>query len=315
MVSMMPGRCRGPLTAVALAFGIWTISGSSAIAQGGGGMGGGGGMSGSFGGMNSMMGASNGMGGMGQMGAFGMSGVTAGGLGGVGPTSGMGRMSGLDGMGSMGGYSEGLGSSGSGIASGYGLGGYGYGYGQTSGYGYLGSGYIGGGPSFYGRGTGGGYGGSRLGYSDSFLGYSYGAYASSLYGSAPGNYYYPYSNPISLTSGAGFGYSSAYVAPGAGAGTVNWGGYQGRYLGIDEEPVVDAGGRKGMKVAKVYPGTAAETAGLRVGDVIHSINGYLTEQRGNLSWIIANAAYNNVLKIVVHKISDGLEHTVTAHLP
>ena len=33
---------------------------------------------------------------------------------------------------------------------------------------------------------------------------------------------------------------------------------QGRYLGIDEEPVVDAGGRKGMKVANVYPGTPAE---------------------------------------------------------
>ncbi len=122
-----------------------------------------------------------------------------------------------------------------------------------------------------------------------------GAAATPLYGSAPGNYYYPYSNPIYLTSSAGLGYSSANVAPAAGAGnTVT---YPGRYLGIDEEPVAEAGGRKGMKVAKVYPGTAAEKAGLQAGDVIHSINGYLTEQRGNLAWIIANAAKNNVLEI------------------
>ena len=90
---------------------------------------------------------------------------------------------------------------------------------------------------------------------------------------------------------------------------------QGRYLGIDEEPVVDAGGRKGMKVANVYPGTPAEKAGLQAGDVIHSINGYMTEQRGNLAWIIANAAPSNALKMNVRTAKDGQEHTVTAQLP
>ena len=54
-----------------------------------------------------------------------------------------------------------------------------------------------------------------------------------------------------------------------------------------------------MKVSKVYPGTAAEKGGLRVGDVIRSINGYLTEQPGNLAWIIATAAPDKVLKIDV----------------
>ncbi len=48
-----------------------------------------------------------------------------------------------------------------------------------------------------------------------------------------------------------------------------------------------------MKIGKVYPGTAAERAGLRAGDVIRSVNGYLTEQRGNLAWVIANAMPNN----------------------
>ena len=283
MVSVLRDGCRFPLT-VALALGIWVISGSSAMAQGGGGGMSGGGMGG---GLSSM---SGGMGGMGHMGAFGMSGVTAGGIGGVGVTSGMGRMSG---MGSMGGY--------------------GYGYGQTSAYGYVGSGYGGSNPGLYGWGNGLGYGGYGLGYGGSGLGYGYGGFGYPLYGSAPGNYYYLYSNPISMASSAGFGYSSAYVAPATGA--VNAVPYQGRYLGIDEEPIVDAAGRKGMKVARVYPGTAAEKAGLQAGDVIHSINGFSTEQRGNLAWIIANAAYNNVLKINVHTVNGGREHTVTAQLP
>ena len=78
---------------------------------------------------------------------------------------------------------------------------------------------------------------------------------------------------------------------------------QGRSLGIDEEPVVDFDGVRGMKVSKVYPGTAAEKAGLQAGDVIHSINGYLTTRRGNLAWIIANAAPDNVLKMNVCTIS------------
>ena len=70
-----------------------------------------------------------------------------------------------------------------------------------------------------------------------------------------------------------------------------------------------------MKVANVYPGTAAEKAGVQVGDVIHSINGYVTEQRGNLAWIIANAAPDNTLKMNVLTLKDGKEHTVTAQIP
>ena len=54
-----------------------------------------------------------------------------------------------------------------------------------------------------------------------------------------------------------------------------------------------------MKISNVYPGTAAEKAGLKAGDVLRSANGYLTEQRGNLAWIIANATPNNVLKLNV----------------
>jgi membrane-associated protease RseP (regulator of RpoE activity) len=88
-----------------------------------------------------------------------------------------------------------------------------------------------------------------------------------------------------------------------------------RNLGIDEEPVVEADGARAIKVASVHPGSPAQQAGLQVGDVIHSVNGYLTQQAGNLAWIIANQAPKKLLTINVRKASDGKEHTVTAQLP
>ena len=69
--------------------------------------------------------------------------------------------------------------------------------------------------------------------------------------------------------------------------------------------MVLADGSKGMKITNIYPGTAAEQAGLQVGDVLRSVNGYLTEQRGNLAWIIANATPNNELKLNVRTAKDG----------
>jgi hypothetical protein len=88
-----------------------------------------------------------------------------------------------------------------------------------------------------------------------------------------------------------------------------------RLLGIDEDPLVMPDGAKAMKVSKVFPGTAAEKAGLQAGDVIRSVNGYLTEQRGNLAWIIANATPNNELKINVQTAKDGQNRLITATLP
>ena len=70
-----------------------------------------------------------------------------------------------------------------------------------------------------------------------------------------------------------------------------------------------------MKVSRVYPGTAAEKAGLKPGDVIRSINGYRTEEPGNLAWIIANAAPDKVLKMIVRTADDAKEHTITVQLP
>jgi len=124
---------------------------------------------------------------------------------------------------------------------------------------------------------------------------------------------YPYAAIGGAAPATGFGYSSAYGA--AGTGAMTSAPSQRRILGIDEEPVVGADGTKAMKVANVYAGTAAEKAGLQVGDVIRSINGYLTEQRGNLAWIIANATPGNELKMNVQTVKDGQNHLITANLP
>jgi len=127
------------------------------------------------------------------------------------------------------------------------------------------------------------------------------------YGNAgydPGYGGYPYYD------GYGISNPGRTAAPAVGAPPV-----QRRLLGIDEQPVVVAGGVKAMKVGKVYPGTAAERAGLKAGDVIRSVNGYLTEQRGNLAWVIANAAPDNQLKISVQAEKDGQTRLITASIP
>ena len=92
-------------------------------------------------------------------------------------------------------------------------------------------------------------------------------------------------------------------------------GARGRDLGIDDEAVVGADGVRGLKVSRVHPGTAAAEAGLRVGDVIRSINGYFTAERGNLTWIIAHAAPDGVLMMNLRAESDGKGRDVTARLP
>jgi hypothetical protein len=160
-------------------------------------------------------------------------------------------------------------------------------------------------PGFYGAGYGlyGAYGYPWYGYG---LGYGYPGYG--LAYNYP-NYVYGPGYP------GGFGYSSAYVAPSVSvAVTRGLAGTGRRYLGIDEQPTVASDGTKAIRVGRVYSGTAAEKAGLQAGDVIYSINGYLIEVPGNLAWVIANAAADNVLKMNVRTVRDGQLHTITVPL-
>ncbi len=285
---------------MALATILWAGTASTATAHGGGGGGGhGGGMGG---------GHMGGMGGghMGGMGYGHMGGMGYGHMGGMGygyghhPGYGYGRY-GYGGLG-YGGYYPGffgmglygLGFGGYGLGYGLGYGGYGLGYGGYGGYGYP---YYGGLGYPYSTGYGYGYGGyPYYGYSGGY-GYGYPAYSGG------------YTSALPLTT-----YSSAYVAPGGGTANTAMAG-QPRILGVDEEPTALASGRKGMKIMNVYPGTAAQAAGLKAGDVLLSANGYLTEQHGNLAWIIANATPSNQLRLIVLTAADNQEHTVTAMIP
>jgi PDZ domain len=283
---MRPSVGKLSLMALVLALGVWSLSGASAFGHGGGGGGGGHG--------------GGGFGGGGHMGGMGMGGM---GMGGMGMGGRMGGMGGFGG-GRFGGFGN----------RGFGFGGLGFG---GLGFGGFFPGFYGFYPGFYDYGLGyGGYGGfGGMGYGG-YGGLGYGGYGGLGYG-YPGYGYamnaYPYSPYAgAMPASGGFGYNSAYVAP-TSAATMT--GIQRRYLGIDEEPMVGSDGSKAMKISNVYPGTAAEKAGLKVGDVLRSVNGYLTEQRGNLAWIIANATPNNELKLSVQTAKDGKTHQIIATLP
>lgn len=88
-----------------------------------------------------------------------------------------------------------------------------------------------------------------------------------------------------------------------------------RSLGANAEPFVAPGRGLGLRVTRVHPGGGAEMAGLRVGDVIDSINDYRTESPSHVAWIISHAAPDNVLNMRVRAASDGEIRTISAKLP
>ena len=79
------------------------------------------------------------------------------------------------------------------------------------------------------------------------------------------------------------------------------------YLGIDAEPVDGT-----MRVEKVYPGTGAETAGLKVGDRIRSLDGEPTPSKAALGRALRKRAVGSQLAFRIER--DGAEIPVTALL-
>jgi len=211
----------------------------------------------------------------------------------------------------------------------YGRGGYGYNRGYYPvffGFGGLGYGYDYGYPG-YGYGYDYGYPGYGLGYS----GYGYGSYPGYGYGSGyydPGytygtGYVYPGSSYVVnsygnsgyvAAPGSGYTYSSAYgTVPLQATAPAAPSSFLLPSLGIDERKVSDATGSH-IQVARVHPGSPAERAGLQAGDTIVSANGYVTQDPGNLAWIINHHAPNGVVSLNIRKVANGQEATVTATL-
>jgi hypothetical protein len=154
------------------------------------------------------------------------------------------------------------------------------------------------------------YGGHHYGYYGTYWPGYYGGYG---YGYYPGYGYYGtgYSYPY---DSYGYSYPTYNYAPGYVAQGPLAAPGPGRYLGIEEVAVVDGAGT-GMQVVAIVPGSPAERAGLQVGDVIHSANGYLTQQHGNLTWIIANLPANGVLQMNVRGGRDGVDRIFSAQIP
>ncbi len=193
----------------------------------------------------------------------------------------------------------------------FGFGGLGLGYGLGYGYGYPWYGYPG-----YGLGYSGyGYG--------SYPGYSYGSgyyYPDYTYGTGyvyPGSSYLvnSYGNSGYVAApGSGYTYSSAYgTVPLQATTPAALSSFPLPSLGIDERKVSDASGSH-IQVARVHAGSPAERAGLQAGDTIVSANGYLTQDPGNLAWIINHHAPNGVVTLNVRKAANGQEATVNATL-
>ena len=167
-----------------------------------------------------------------------------------------------------------------------------------------------------------GYGYPGYGY-DSYPGYSYGSgyyYPDYTYGTGyvyPGSSYVVDSNGNSgyvAAPGSGYTYSSAYgTVPLQATTPAAPSSFPLPSLGIDEEKVSDATGSH-IQVTRVHPGSPAERAGLKAGDTIVSANGYLTQDPGNLAWIINHHAPNGVVSLNIRKVANGQDATVNATL-
>ena len=86
-------------------------------------------------------------------------------------------------------------------------------------------------------------------------------------------------------------------------------------LGVDTDAIVDAGSARGIKVTRLQPGGVGDKAGLKVGDVIRSANGFLTERPGHLSWVVDNATPGGLIHLNVLSASDGEVRSITARRP
>ena len=80
-------------------------------------------------------------------------------------------------------------------------------------------------------------------------------------------------------------------------------------LGVNIGEQSDGGPVEGVKIVGVTPGSAADDAGLRSGDIITAINGEAISSSRQARLIVAGSAPGDSLEIVL--IRDGVRLTTT----
>ncbi len=89
----------------------------------------------------------------------------------------------------------------------------------------------------------------------------------------------------------------------------------GVLFGIVTNPVSENDHARGLQITGILPDSPAEKAGLKVGDLILEINGYLTHRANDLGWIFEHAVTDKTLKIKVRGENEGKDREVKAELP
>jgi hypothetical protein len=141
---------------------------------------------------------------------------------------------------------------------------------------------------------------------------SYAAEAAATGSFVPGAPSYPDTSATTPTPEATF--TPRETTP-PGPGATNRGAVQDRFLGMVVDAVTAPDGQRGLGVVSVLPGSTAENAGLRAGDIILSIDGQPAAQREVLGRIIAGAAPGSTLRLFVRQTSTGREQTITVRVP
>ncbi len=109
----------------------------------------------------------------------------------------------------------------------------------------------------------------------------------------PESAFVPYSAPIGETAPPAAAPAPPAVVPSTTTDKVR------DTLGLNVEAADRKVANSGLKVTAIASGSLAEKAGLRVNDVIESINGYYTTKPNDISWVIDKSASDKTLKMQV----------------
>lgn len=84
-----------------------------------------------------------------------------------------------------------------------------------------------------------------------------------------------------------------------------------RYRLIDQKEAVAKGWMEGAGIVEVIAGSPAETAGIKVGDIVTKINNEKLSEKNSLAQLVANHKVGDQIKLTVWRDNKEMEITVT----